>query len=120
MEAKLPKKLSIVYDRAPGKPTITATGAFGGPSPDRHSVVAHLFVEHGSVPSVTSHTVRDDNSVDMEHSDSISRGDITREIQATLVLPPETAVIIGNWLMKHGLAAIQGRGKLEQDGDTED
>ena len=112
-----PNKISIVYEKAPGKPTITATGAVGGPSPDRQSVVAQLYVEYASVPNVVSHEVREDGSVDLQHGDAISRGDVTREIQGTLVLSPEAAVLLGNWLLKHGIAAIMGRGKLEDKGD---
>ena len=112
-----PKQISIVYEKVSGKPTVTATGAFGGPSPDRQSIVAQLYVEHGSVPSVVSHSIREDMSVDLQHGDAISRGDITREIQATLVLSPEAAVVIGNWLVRHGIAAINGRGTLEDKGD---
>ena len=112
-----PKKVSIVYEKVPNKPTITATGAIGGPSPDRQSIVAQLYVEHGSVPSVVSHEVREDGSFDLQHGDAISRGDVTREIQATLVLSPEAAVLLGNWLLKSGVSAIKGRGKLEDTGD---
>ena len=112
-----PKKISIVYEKVPGKPTITATGAIGGPSPDRQSIVAQLYVEHGSVPSVVSHEVQEDGSFDLQHGDAISRGDVTREIQATLVLSPEAAILLGDWLMKKGIAAIKGRGKPEDKGD---
>ncbi len=112
-----PKKISIVYEKVPNKPTITATGAIGGPSPDRQSIVAQLYVEHGSVPSVVSHEVQEDGSIDLQHGDAISRGDVTREIQGTLVLSPEAAVLLGNWLLKHGITAIRERGKLEDKGD---
>ena len=101
----------------PGKPTITATGAIGGPSPDQQSIVAQLYVESASVPSVVSHEIRKDGSIDLQHGDSISRGDVTREIQGTLVLSPEAAVLLGNWLLKHGVAAINARGKLKDKGD---
>ena len=114
-----PKQISIVYEKVSlGKPTVAATGAFGGPSPDHHSVVAHLFVEHPSIPSIISHRVRDDNTIDFEHGDSVSRGDVTREIQTTLVLSPEAAILIGNWLVKHGVAAAQGRGSIKPDEDN--
>lgn len=111
-----PKQISIVYERVPGKPTVTATGAFGGPSPDHQSIVAQLFVEHGTVPSVVSHMYEEGKPIDLRHGDPISRGDITREVQATLVLSPEAAVIIGTWLAKHGVEAIKGRGRLEERG----
>jgi hypothetical protein len=112
-----PRRLAVVYEKVPNKPTVTATGAFGGPSPDQHNIIAQLYVEHGTVPSTISHAIREDGSVDLQHGDPISRGDITREIQATLVLSPEAAVLIGNWLVTKGIAAINGRGKIEDKGD---
>ena len=119
--AELPQeKISIVYEKVPGKPTITATGAFGGPSPDNNSIIAQLYVEHTSVPSVITHNVREDRSVDLRHGDAISRGDATREIQATLVLSPEAAILLGDWLVKKGIGAIKNRGTLEQGPDNPD
>jgi len=101
--------LSIVHDKAPNKPTITATGAIGGSSPDNSSIIAQLYIEHASIPNIISHPIRADRSIDFDRSDPISRGDVTREIQGTLVLTPEAAISIGSWLVKSGNIALSNR-----------
>lgn len=109
-----PSEISIVYDKAPGKPTISATGAIGGPSPDQKSVVVHLYVESIAVPAVVTHDVAEDGTVNMAQvSSQVSRGNMVREIQATLVLSPEAAVVIGVWLANHGKNAIEKRGNSD-------
>lgn len=109
------KSISIAYERSPNRVTIAATGAFGGPSPNAQNVVAHLFVEHGSVPIVVTHTVTDEGAVSPQPVDVTTRANATREIVATLVLSPEAAIIIGEWLKINGVKAIQARGGFEID-----
>ncbi len=106
------RRIAFAYERAPNKTTIAATGAYGGPSPDANSVVAHLYVEHISVPAIISHPVGDEGQIDLapENADAVSRADATREIQATLVLSPEAAIVIGQWLVVHGETAKSRRG----------
>ena len=104
-------RLAFSYERVANKPTIPATGALGGPSPDAKSVVAHLYVEHASVPTIITHPILEDGGIDLspEHEEKVARGDATREIQATLVLSPEAAISLGRWLVQHGEAARSRR-----------
>ena len=55
---------TIHYEERPGKPTLAATGAFGGPTPDHLNVVAHLYVEHSMIPSI-SEVIVDEDGVDV-------------------------------------------------------
>ncbi len=103
MEDRQPDTASIYYEDRVGKPTLAATGAFGGPSPDGHNVVVHLFVEHGMVPSIAE--LERTGHGKYQQSREIKRGNIRREIQATLVLTPAAAVSIGHWLANHGIQA---------------
>ena len=95
---------SVYYEERPGKPTLAATGAFGGPSPDSHNVIVHLFVEHATVPSIAELELNADGGA--RQTREIKRGDAKREIQATLVLTPKAAVSIGDWLRNHGVQAL--------------
>lgn len=106
----LPEQISIVFEKKGFKPTIAATGAFGGPSPDHNSVIVHLYIEHHSIPSHTTHAVQEGGIVELTApKDTVVRGDITREVVATLVLAPETAVNLGNWLTEKGTLAKSRR-----------
>ena len=98
-----PQTAAIYYDERPGKPTLAATGAFGGPSPDGHNVIAHLFVEHSMVPSIAELEISEDGSA--RSLREIKRGEIKREIQASIVLTPKAAISIGTWLVNHGNTA---------------
>ena len=98
------KTAAIYYEERPGKPTLAVTGAFGGPSPDSRNVIAHLFVEHGMVPSVAEFEISEDGVATQLRE--IKRGEGRREIQATIVLTPEASISIGEWLMNHGSRAL--------------
>ena len=85
------------------------TGVWGGPTPDNLMVVAHMFVEHHTLPNHETVDVRDDGLVNMGAPKSTKRGDFTREVQGTLVMSPEFALILANWLTQKANIAIQGR-----------
>lgn len=95
--------ISIVYERNKDAKTIPATGAFGGPTPDNSGVIVHLYMEYGSLPNSTDIPVQD-GKVRMGQGleKNITRGDITREVQATVFLSAESAIAIGNWLIQKG------------------
>ena len=102
-----PQKLEIIFEERKDKPTIAVTGAFGGPSPDMSNIMVHLYVEGHSLPNIIRYDMDEHGAVDMsEVGDRISRGHITREVQATLVLAPEIALKIGLWLQKHANAML--------------
>jgi hypothetical protein len=104
----MPESISIVYDDKDGRPTLAVMGAFGGPTPEG-MVVAHVYTEYHTIPSLEEHEVGPGGVVDMEKGNRIRRGDITREIQATLVLSPESAIRLGGWLQQKAQIAIQAR-----------
>ena len=105
------KTVSIVFTSRHDRDSIPVTGAFGGPTPDGNAIVAHLFVEHGTVPSLVTHKVDDEGRVDLSGGDPIKRGDVTREVQATLLMTPEHALSLGSWLVQHAQNALNRRRK---------
>jgi len=104
--------ISIVYERNKQAITFATSGAYGGPAPDHSGVVVHFYLEYPTVPHSSNLPLKD-KVVDFGHEEKISRGDITREIQATTYLSPELAIVIGNWLIKNGEEAKERRTKNE-------
>lgn len=105
-----PNELTIVYEKAEGKRTITATGAHGGPTPDGASVVVNLYVEKASTPHHVTHEISESGQVDLsKQSGEVKRGEITREIQASLVMDPEHALQVGRFLQQNAEQAMKQR-----------
>lgn len=103
-------QLTIVYEKASHKQTVAITGATGATSIDNLTVVLHTYVDSGSLPSYETHEVNEDGSVRLDNPDATKRGDVTREVQASLVMAPEVAVLVGRLLVQMGERAISGRG----------
>lgn len=97
-----PEKFEIVYEKGQGKPTFAVTGAIGGPTPGGTTIVAHLYVDSPSVPNIQILDVDEDGGVDLSSKgNAITRGHLTREIQASIVLSPAAALSLGQWLTRH-------------------
>jgi len=107
--AEKEQSFSYVYEEVPNRPVLPVQGAYGGPSPDGFSIVANVYAEYGTVPA------REDVEVDQEgrtvpnKQTYIKRADATRLVTATLVLTPEAAIRVGQWLFTHGNAAMLHR-----------
>lgn len=110
MADEQPDEITFVYEDADDVRTIVATGAHGGPSPDGASVVANLYVERASIPHHVSHQIDERGEVDLsEMSQQVTRGELTREIQASLVMTPEHALQLGQWLQENARQAMEQR-----------
>jgi len=109
LPSDLPDDFTIVMEKSDGKQNIPATGAIGGASADGASVVANLFVEYGSVPNYVKHEVKEGGRVDLQSGKPVSRGNLTREVVATLVMNPENALQLGKWLVNNANKAMERR-----------
>lgn len=105
------QSVSIHFEERPDKRTHPVSGAWGGPTPDGATVVAHVYAEWGMVPSIQQLSVDSDGRLVPDEERLIKRGDASREIQATLVMTPESAVAFGKWLIERGVAAFNIRQK---------
>lgn len=103
------QKLSIIYEEAPNRPILPVGGAIGASSPDGSTVVAHLYNEFVTVPTVAQHEISPGGVIDLSKGVAERRGDLTRLILATLVLSPETAIRLGNFLIKQAGRAMEQR-----------
>jgi len=104
--------VAIYYEERPVKPTIVAHGGFGGPTAGGTSVAIHLYAESPPIPSIEE--VEVDSNMKSIGSTVIKRGDARREVQATLILTPEGAIQIGQWLVNHGRSCIKMRRSPEE------
>ena len=110
MSDESPNEITFVYEDADEVRTIAATGAHGGPTPDGASVVANLYVERASIPHHVSHQIDERGEVDLsETSNQVSRGEVTREVQASLVMTPEHALQLAQWLQENAQQAMRQR-----------
>jgi hypothetical protein len=109
MAEKKVQSVSFVYEEPPARPIIPVGGAYGGPSPDGFSVVAHVYSEFATIPAREDIEMAADSRVDPSKTTQIKRADATRPVHATLVLSPESAIRVGAWLMQQGVAATDHR-----------
>lgn len=107
------RELSIVTERSKDSVTVPVTGAWGGPSPGdpAGTIVAHFYLEYNTTPSIINVEVDDQGRIDPNAGRRTSRGDITREVQATFMMSPEIAVSIGQWLVNKGGEMLARRSK---------
>ena len=101
--------LSIVFEEREDRPHIPVSGAIGGPGPGGTLVYAHVYTEFATIPAMEDHDVSEHGSVDLSKGQRIRRGDITRSIEATLIMPPDVAIAVGTWLVTNGKAAQTSR-----------
>lgn len=113
MAEKKPGTLSVVYEELENRPSLPVGGAYGGPSPDGSTVVAHIYSEFGTIPAMEDLDVAEDGSVDTSKGHQIRRGDVTRKVLATLVMSPEVAIRVGKWLVGKGQASMEHRTKKD-------
>lgn len=111
------KKFSFLFEGKKDAPTIPVTGAWGGPSIDGNSLVAHYFIEYNSLPHSLEVEPQPDGSVNPNSGKPISRGDITREIQATFVMSPEQALSIGSWMIQNANKMLEHKSNPKQSDD---
>lgn len=107
--AGVPKEVRVVYTERPDKPTVPVTGVYGGLSSEGSQVVAHLFLEFGTVPAAIKHDLDDAGNLKEQNIELAKRSDGTREIQATIVMSPEAALSIGRFLEEKARLALSLR-----------
>lgn len=109
MPEQKPSTVSITYEQVEGRPSIPVGGAYGGPTPDGSMVVAHIYSEFVTVPSLDELEVGPDGVAKAGEGHQIKRSDLTRKVLATLVMAPEVALSLGTWLAGNGQMALEHR-----------
>lgn len=92
--------VSITYESSPDRRTVVINGAVGGIL-NGPEVVVDLYVERGSLPDVTQELDAQGKPIPGTEL-PINRYSKTREIQTTVVLNPEMAIGLGQYLIRLG------------------
>jgi hypothetical protein len=105
------QQAKIIFQETPGRQNLPISGAWGGLSPNGQGVVAHVYSEYQTIPSLQTADVGPDGSVNMDEAQMIRRGDVVREVVATLHMAPETAISFGQWLIEKGQSGLEFRAR---------
>lgn len=91
-----PSKLKIQFKKSDEHKTFTATGVWGGANP-QNEIVCHFFIESQAIPKNFRLKVDKDTG---QITENIQDDNIfIREIQHTLVMRPDIARSVGEWLI---------------------
>ncbi len=100
-------EIAVYYIKTKDYRMIPATGAWGGISPNGE-VVINFYVEQKAIPKKTTLEVTEEGKIGKEKS--IGGDDYVREMQVGIVLRPDIAYSIGQFLIRHAKNA----GYIEQ------
>jgi hypothetical protein len=94
-------QITISFKRSPDYKLYPATGVYGGPTPDGH-ILMHFMVEHAAIPSYQVIKVQEGGRVDPSQIlDSVASGDGERNLVCGVVISPDTALRLAEWLQRH-------------------
>ena len=103
---------TIGFEQASNKPTFAVGGAWGGPTHDGSAVIAHLYVEYGALPNYLRYDTEEREGKTHIIPDSeqrVTRNDRIREVQATIHMTPEIAIVLAQWLVEKAKIALSIR-----------
>lgn len=97
------RKISIVTDKKKDICTLSVNGAWGGVSPNGNgSIIVNLYQDQPTIPTISDVEIDENGVANMSNAQNITRGDITREVQAIICMSPTDAINIGKWLTQKG------------------
>ncbi len=92
------KKVKIKYREAPYYRRVGSTGIFGGPTPNGE-LLCNFFIESRVYPDEVEIQINDNGST-VENASYREKDLFYRELQFGVLLPPHTAKVIGEWLIR--------------------
>jgi hypothetical protein len=108
MEDQGKKSLSIKFTKSPDYRVVAATGAWGGLTP-QGELFCNLFIEHNAPPESVELEV---GPISAKEVRKISSHDMVREFQVGIVMRPDIAKSIGEWLVNNAEKAITPHRKM--------
>ena len=94
-------ELKIQIDRDKEAHALPTTGAMGGVAPDGTSIAVHLFYEHVTLPDASFHEVDEESGlVNLKEGRQERDSSVTRRIHTSLIMSPQTAKRLGDWLLQ--------------------
>ena len=100
------KEIDIIFSKADGYRLVPATGAWGGVSPQKE-VVVDFYIDHRSNPKSIHLTTEGDERKARRNPDPQP---FERAVQFGVVLRPDIARTIGEFLIEHADKAMQAEG----------
>lgn len=93
------KTLDLTFDIISKRndPPFAIIGSFGGVSA-QGSVVAHLYIEYPAMPNSASIKIDEESGQVLEHLMEVRRNHHVREVVSSIVMTPEIARALGDWL----------------------
>ena len=99
-----PTILKISFKDSPTKISFAPSGVWGGPN-NQGQIIAHFFVEGRDFPDTYTVELRPEENKAVENMQFGTDGvKIVREVQAIMVLQPDLAEVLGNWLIQNAQA----------------
>ena len=97
MEAPSKKTLEVKFEKSPDFKIVPATGAWGGPTP-QGELLCNFYVEYTEIPESIKLEITDGFSKETER---IPTDLLVRELQIGIIMRPDIAKSIGEWLIKN-------------------
>ena len=98
------KIIKIEVDQAKEFRLVPATGAMGGPNP-QGEIICNFFVEHPKNPSLE--VSLDKTTGRPVREVSVSPNTFVRQLQIAVVMRPDIALSVGQWLIKQAKTVMQ-------------
>lgn len=105
-------KVTVSFRKSADYKIFSATDIWGGPTADGGFVFFNLTIDHFPTPSYQSFEPDQENRINPNNpKETISSGDLEKELLCGMMLTPEVAIKIGTWLKNQGENLINLRGK---------
>lgn len=105
----LPKnKFKIHFTKASSYKIIPATGAWGGPTP-QGELLCNFFVEYRDAPDNIEMEIEGGRAKEPERIEA----DFIRELQMGVIIRPDIAKSIGEWLVRKADEIMKPKRKLD-------
>jgi len=101
------KPISIQFKKSEQYKTVAATGVCGGVNP-AGEIVAQFFVEQVKLPKNLTLRVDPTSGKIVEAVPDIEDNEYVRELQVAVVLRPDIAKSVGEWLIREANKTIAG------------
>ncbi len=104
-ESKQPegRKVTVNFRKSPDYRIFSATDIWGGPTADGSAVFFHMTIDHFPTPSYQTFAANEQGQVNLgDVKETITAGDIEKELLCGVMLTPDVAIKVGNWLITRG------------------
>jgi hypothetical protein len=105
MESDKQKKIVVRFETAKNFQAVAATGAYGGPTP-QGEIICNFFIERQEYPKSLD-VIIDTQTGKFEEVSEEEKNRYVREIQVAVVMRPDIALAIGEWIVNAAKQVIK-------------